>query len=267
MSYTLITGASGGIGEAAAREFAARKHNLILAARTENKLKQICTELSESYGIKADYIVADLRNPDAPQHIYEECRKRNVQIDVLVNNAGIGSSGEFAENDLKSELDIIQINCASLTALTHLFLQGMKQRRSGTIINIGSLIAFIASPYMSVYAGSKHFVKVFTYSLAEECKPYNIHVLFFSPGLTTSNFMNTKANNNDWGRSLTGNAETQTPGEVARELSNAFDTKKAVHVSGSNNRRMAMLSRVLPLRTIARMFARRKQKQMGIIKS
>lgn len=264
MSYTLITGASGGIGEATAKEFAAKKHNLILVARTENKLKEICNELSKSYGIKAEYIVADLSNSDAPQQIYEECQKRGVPIDVLINNAGIGSSGEFVVNDLKSELDIIQINCTSLTALTHLFLQGMKQRKSGTIINIGSMIAFIASPYMSVYAGSKHFVKVFTYSLAEECKPYNIHVMFFSPGLTASNFMHTKANNNDWGKTLTSSADTQTPSQVASELSSAFDNKKAFYVSGSQNRRMAMLSSIFPLRTIARIFARQKQKQMGV---
>jgi uncharacterized protein len=267
MNYILITGASGGIGEALCNEFAAKKHNLILVARSELKLQQLCTELSGSYGIKAEYIMADLSMADASKEIFDECQQRNLQVDVLINNAGIGSSGEFSDNDLKSELDIIGINCIALTALTHLFLEGMKQRRSGAIINLGSMIAFIASPYMSVYAASKHFVKVFTYSIAEECKPYNVHVLFFSPGLTTSNFMNTKANNNEWGKSLTSGAATQTPSEVASELSLAFDKKKAFHISGRKNRRAAMLAGIIPLRIIARVFARQKQQQMGLTKS
>lgn len=265
MNYTLITGASGGIGEATAREFAAKKHNLILVARNENKLSQLCAELSTSDGVKTVYIATDLSQDFAPQHIYDECEKRNLQVDVLINNAGIGSSGEFSEADLQTELNIIQINCASLTALTHLFLQDMKKRKSGNIINIGSIISFIASPYMSVYAASKHFVKVFTYSLAEECKLHNVAIMFFCPGLTTSNFMNTQSNNNAWGKALTSNADTQTPKEVALELVLAYNSKKVFHISGSKNRRMAILSGLFPLRTIARMFARQKQKQMGLI--
>jgi len=265
MDYTIITGASDGIGEATARKFAAKKHNLILVARSESKLQQLCNDLTESQGIKTEFIVADLSQANAPIHIYEECKKRNLRINVLINNAGIGSSGEFSGNDLKTELDIIQINCTSLTALTHLFLQDMKQRNTGTIINIGSVIAFVASPYMSVYAGSKHFVKIFSYSLAEECKLYNVHVMFFCPGLTTSNFMNTQANNNDWGKALISGANTQTSDQVAGELSMAFDKKKAFHVSGSKNRRMVTLSGLFPLRTIARIFAKQKQKQMSLI--
>jgi short-subunit dehydrogenase len=267
MNYTLITGASGGIGEAVSKEFASKKHNLILVARSERKLQQLCKELSGGYGIKTEYIVADLSRVDASKEIFDECQKRKLHVHVLINNAGIGSSGEFSDNDLHTELDIIQINCSSLTALTHLFLQGMKERKSGTIINIGSMIAFIASPYMSVYAASKHFVKIFTYSIAEECKPYNIDVLFFSPGLTTSNFMNTKATNNAWGKSLTDSAATQTPDQVASELAMAFDQKKAFHVSGRKNRKMVLFTRIIPLRTIARIFSRQKQKQMGVIKS
>jgi len=266
MNYTLVTGASSGIGEATSREFAAKKHNLVLVARNENKLVQLCDELAKTHSIKAECIVADLSQNNAPQHIYNECKKRNLQVEVLINNAGIGSSGEFSENELQIELDIIQINCTSLIALTHLFLQEMKKRKSGTIINLGSLISFSAVPYMSVYAGSKHLVKVFTYSLAEECKLYNVSVLFFCPGLTTSNFMNTNANNNAWGHSLTDGANTQTPQEVAMELITAFESKKALHISGGKNRRMVTLARLMPLRTIARIFARQKQKQMGLIK-
>lgn len=265
MNYTLITGASAGIGEATARKFAAQNHNLILVARNVHKLRLLKEELSGNFGVKVEYLVADLSIKDAPGHIYEECRKRNLVIDVLINNAGIGSSGEFVENALETELAIIQINCASLMALTHLVLHDMKSRNSGTIINLGSMIAFVASPYMSVYAASKHFVKVFTYSLAEECKLYAVDVLFFCPGLTSSDFMNTRANNNRWGKALTEGSNTQSPQEVAEELFRAFEKKKALHVSGSTNRRMALLSGLFPLRTIARMFARQKQKQMGLI--
>ncbi|WP_343631662.1 SDR family NAD(P)-dependent oxidoreductase [Fluviicola sp.] len=267
MNYTLITGASGGIGEAAAKAFAAKKHNLVLVSRSEQKLKDLCEQLSGSYGIKAEYIAADLSHEEAPAAIYKACFERHLTVNVLINNAGIGSSGDFTDNALQSELDIIRINCSSLTALTHLFLADMKKRRSGRIVNIGSLISFIASPYMSVYAASKHFVKIFTYSLAEESKLYGVDVLFFSPGLTASNFMNTQANDNAWGKALTEGANTQTPEQVAGELIQAFDRKKAFHVSGSSNRRAAFLAGLFPLRTIARVFARRKQKEMGLLRS
>lgn len=264
MKVTLITGASDGIGKAIASEFAAKNHNLLLVARNEDKLAALCTTLQSKYKIKAHYIVADLSNPQAATLVYEESKRLDLTIDVLVNNAGKGSSGEFYKNDLAGELEIIQLNDASLVALTHYFLKDMITRKSGTVINIASMISFIPSPYMAVYAGSKHFVKSFTYSLAEECKPYNINVMLFSPGLTTSNFMNTKENNNEWGKAVTKNSNTQTPEQVAAELITAFEHKKAFWVSGSKNRLSQKVSGLVPQRFIAKTMGNLKRKQLGL---
>lgn len=264
MKVTLITGASDGIGKAIAQQFATLKHNLVLVARNEQKLTSLCSELKAKHNIEAQYIVADLCKAEAPQAIYDECQKRNLDVDGLINNAGKGSSGEFYQNDLSTELEIIQLNDMSLVALTHLFLNDMQKRKSGFIINIASMIAFIPSPYMAVYSGSKHFVKAFTYSIAEECKPYGVKVMLFSPGLTSSNFMKTKSNDNDWGKVTTNSASTQTPDEVAEELVAAFTKNKSFYVSGFKNRVFANLVSFLPPSFIARTFAKQKRKQMSI---
>lgn len=200
---------------------------------------------------------------NAPQFIYEESIKRGLSVNVLINNAGKGSSGEFYKNDLAAELEIIQLNDASLVALSHYFVKDMIAKRSGIIINIASMIAFIPSPYMAVYAGSKHFVKTFTYSFAEECRPYNMKVMLFNPGLTTSDFMNTKKNNNDWGKAVTKNSNTQTPEQVAKELIVTFGKNKEFHVSGSKNRFFAKMTGLLSQRFIAKTFGKQKRKQMG----
>lgn len=264
MNATLITGASDGIGKEIAFQFAAKGHNLLLVARSEEKLATLCTALQLQYKITAQYVAADLSKPGAPEFVYEESIKRGLSIDVLINNAGKGSSGEFYQNDLTTELEIIQLNDSSLVALSHYFVRDMIAKKNGTIINIASMIAFIPSPYMAVYAGSKHFVKAFTYSLAEECKPYNVNVILFSPGLTTSNFMHTKENNNEWGKATTKNNSTQTPGEVAGELMTAFEKDKAFWVSGSKNRILQKISNLLPPRFIAKTMGRQKRRQLGL---
>jgi len=260
MKATLITGASDGIGKAIAQQFAALKHNLVLVARNERKLASLCSELKAKHSIEAEYIVADLTKAEAPKTIYDECQKRNLEIDVLINNAGKGSSGEFSQNDLSTELEIIQLNDMSLVALTHFFLNDMQKRKSGFIINVASMIAFIPSPYMAVYAGSKHFVKAFTYSIAEECKLYGVKVMLFSPGLTSSNFMKTKATDNSFGKSTANSASTQTPEEVAKELVGAFTKNKSFYVSGFRNRISAKLASILPPSFIARKLAKQKRK-------
>ncbi|MBT31184.1 MAG: short-chain dehydrogenase, partial [Thalassobius sp.] len=156
-------------------------------------------------------------------------------------------------------------NDASLVALSHYFVKDMIAKQSGFIINVASMIAFIPSPYMAVYAGSKHFVKTFTLSFAQECRPYNVKVMLFSPGLTSSNFMNTKENNNDWGKTLTSNSNVQTPDEVAKELILAFEKGKFFYVSGSKNRLFATMTGLMSQRFIAKTFGKQKQKQMGLI--
>lgn len=263
MDVILITGASGGIGEALATQLAARKHNLLLVARSADKLDLLCTQLTKSYGIQAYYIPADLSKPDAAREVYEACRKKELTVTLLVNNAGIGSSGEFVKNDLQAELSMLQLNNASLVALCHFFMPDMIANKKGSIINVASLAAFFPSPYMAVYAASKVFVRSFTEALTEECKPYGIRVLLFSPGFTSTNFMNTPANDNAWGKVLTDGAYTQTAEQVATELIQAWERKETFHVSGRLNAWVVRLGAFIPNATVARLFASRKRKQMN----
>src|SRR6266576_2575322 len=138
MNTTLITGASSGIGEAFARKLAARRQNLLLVARSEDKLITLCNELGRSQRIRAQFVAMDLTAPDAPARLFEETRKRELEVDFLINNAGFGSLGDFAKLDLEAELRMIDLNVRALTEMTHRFLQPMRERKAGTIINVAS---------------------------------------------------------------------------------------------------------------------------------
>ncbi|GAB3790709.1 SDR family oxidoreductase [Spirosoma horti] len=267
MKYTLVTGASGGIGEALVRKLAQNKHNLVLVARNEEKLAQISQQLQAQYQIQAPFIAADLTQPNAPFQIYEQTQKQNWEIDLLINNAGIGSGGEFAQLLLQSELDLLQLNNASLLAMTHLFLQPMRARQQGTIINVASMAAFMPVPYMATYAASKMFVRSFTEALTQECKPYNVQVMLFSPGLTKTNFNQAAGINNEKGVGLSADYDTaavQMPEDVADELVNALAAKKAFHVSGSRNRFGSRLLALLPNAMITSAIARSYRKKLAL---
>ncbi|MCF0056368.1 SDR family oxidoreductase [Dyadobacter sp. CY356] len=266
MTYTLVTGASGGIGEALVRKLAARKHNLVLVARNAEKLAEISKQLEDQYKVQVEFIASDLSKPNAATVIFQEIQKQGWKIETLVNNAGIGSGGEFGALSLQSELELLQLNNASLVAMTHLFLQPMLERKSGTIINVASLASFIPVPYMATYAASKAFVRSFTQALTEEYKPYNIHIMLFAPGLTKTNFNESAGINNEKGVGLSSDyktSSTQTPEEVADELLEALYAKKHFHVSGSRNRFGARLAALLPNTMITRFMAKSYRKKSG----
>ncbi|HEY0658611.1 MAG TPA: SDR family oxidoreductase [Pyrinomonadaceae bacterium] len=188
MKVTLITGASGGIGEAFARRLAAEKHNLVLVARTERKLHELCDELMLKHNITAHYVAIDLSVPAADLRLFEETEKHGMQIEWLINNAGYGSMGDFAAMDLERELDMINLNISVLVGLTHRYLQQMRERKSGAIINVASTAGFQPVPFMATYAATKAFVRSFSEAIAEENRPYNITVTALCPGPTDTNF-------------------------------------------------------------------------------
>jgi short-subunit dehydrogenase len=262
MKVTLITGASGGIGEAIAKQIAAQKENLLLVARNEAKLQLLCKSLSEEYKIRVDFIAADLYDKAAPEMIYNTCKARDYQVDSLINNAGIGSGGEFEEVDLPSQLNMMQLNTGALVSLTHYFLHDMKARKSGTIVNLGSMISFMPVPYMAVYGATKTFVRFFTQALYEECKPYGVHVMLFSPGLTESNFMQAANLENDKGQALTAGAKTQTVEQVAAEFIKAYTKKQPTAVSGGFNRFLVKVLGLIPNSFVAKQTASSYQKKM-----
>lgn len=188
MNTTLITGASSGIGAAFARKLARRGRNVLLVARSEDKLVALCNELGRLSGARAQYVVMDLGEPHAPSQLFAETKTRGLEIDMLVNNAGFGSMGDFMKLDLARELEMIDLNVKSLVELSNRFLVPMRERRQGVIINVASTAGFQAVPFMATYAATKAFVLSFSEALREENRPYGIHVLALCPGVTDTNF-------------------------------------------------------------------------------
>ena len=188
MNTTLITGASSGIGAAFARKLAARGRNVLLVARSEDKLITLCNELGRLSGIRAHYYTLDLLKPGAAAELMEETRRRELVIDMLVNNAGFGSMGDFTGQDLARELEMIDLNIKSLVDLTYRFLGPMRERGQGTIINVASTAGFQPVPYMATYAGTKAFVLSFSEALWEENREFGVHVMSLCPGVTDTNF-------------------------------------------------------------------------------
>ena len=188
MKVTLITGASSGIGEAFARSLAAERHNLVLVARNEKKLHELCDELMLEYGIMAHYVVLDLSEFGADRELFAETERHGFEVNWLINNAGFGSYGDFSKLDVDHELQMIELNIAALVALTHCYLGKMRERRRGQIINVSSAAGFQPIPFMTTYAATKAFVNSFSEALAAEVSPYGIKVLALCPGSTKTNF-------------------------------------------------------------------------------
>ncbi len=188
MKATLITGASGGIGEAFARRLAAKGHNLVLVARSEDKLRALGDELQKKHQITAEYVAVDLTERDADKLLFDETEKNAIEVDWLINNAGFGSMGDFAKLDLEHELGMVDLNISALVALTHRYLAGMRERRRGTVINVSSAAGFQPIPFMATYAATKAFVTSFSEAIAEENRPYGVQVLALCPGSTETNF-------------------------------------------------------------------------------
>ncbi len=264
MKVTLITGASGGIGEALTNKLAERKHNLLLVARSADKLTIQCKQLAVEFGIKAQFIAADLVKPETPEQIFAEVQKRGMEVKMLINNAGIGSGGEFTKLSLKSELEMIQLNNSAMVALTHCFLPEMQKNKNGTIVNVASMAAFMPVPYMTVYAATKAFVRSFTQAITEECKPFNVHVMLLCPGLTKTNFNNAAGIDNEKGKALTEGASLQTPEQVADEALKALDKRKHFIVSGAKNRLAANLLAFIPNSMSAKKIANSYRKRMKL---
>lgn len=185
----LVTGASGGIGEELARLFAADGHDLVLVARSRDKLARLSEELGGKHGVGARVLAADLARPDAPREIFEELEGAGVAVDALVNNAGFGSYGLFAETDLRSELELLQVNVVALTHLSKLFLPGMIARRRGYVMQVASTAAFQPGPLMAVYYASKAYVLSLSEALANECEGTGVRVSALCPGPTETGFV------------------------------------------------------------------------------
>lgn len=185
LKTVLITGASAGIGYELAKIFAENNFKLILAARREDRLKEIQTQIGSG---RCEILTYDLSDIKSPQEIYNVIKQKNIQVDVLVNNAGVGDYGLFHELQLEKQLQMIDLNIRSLTELTYLFGKDMVTRKSGKILNVASTAAFQPGPLMSVYYATKHFVLAFSEGLYNEWSELGVTVTTLCPGPTASEF-------------------------------------------------------------------------------
>lgn len=237
----LITGASEGIGKELAKVFALHGYDLVIVARNNEKLDALKEEIVSLNGVDVQIICADLSDPSNPEKLYRAMS--HLQIDVLINNAGVGSFGEFYKSDIEKEEKLIMLNVVSLVKLTHLYITDMARRNDGCIINIGSTASFQPGPLMANYYASKAYVLSFTEAVAEEMKNTNVKVIAYCPAPTRTGFL-TKANVAR-GKALAGKG-LKTPREVAEDIYNSMSQKKAVKVSSKRFKAALFLERLVP---------------------
>ena len=188
MGTALVTGASGGIGLELARQHAMRGGDRIVVARSGNRLKSLKGEFEEKYKVRVESFTLDLAQPEAPRLLFEHTSRLQVKIDVLINNAGIGTFGLFHETTWDQTATMIDLNMRALTHLTRLYLPDMVERKQGSILNVASTAAFQPGPTMAVYFASKAYVLHFSEALAEELRGTGVTVTALCPGATESGF-------------------------------------------------------------------------------
>jgi short-subunit dehydrogenase len=235
----LITGASSGIGLDLAHLFAEDGHDVVLVARSEDKLRALAEELVTKHGIAAHVVVADLTKAEAPREVFE----RAPAVDILVNNAGFGTSGKFAETDLRAELDMIQVNIAALTHLTKLFLPPMLQRGRGRILNVASTASFQPGPLMAVYYATKAYVLSFSDAIGEELRGTGVTVTALCPGPTATGFQKTAELGTE---ALLKIMRPVSSMDVARAGYRALMRGKRVEVPGMKNKLGVQSIRITP---------------------
>ncbi len=243
--WTLITGASAGIGQAFANELAAGNSNLVLTARRIDRLEGLASDLRSKHGVSVKCVAADLEQPNAPIDIFNFTQANNLPIDFLINNAGFGAYGEFRSSDLARQVGMVNVNCGAVVHLTHLYLPGMIERRRGDILIVASTAAFQGVPYMAVYAASKGFDLLLAEALAQEVKRYGVRVCALCPGATESEFDRVAGSPLDRiGRRV------ETSQKVVRVGLEALVAGKHSVVSGMQNKLSSEFQRLIPRRGV-----------------
>ena len=250
--YALITGASSGIGECFARALAARKRNLVLVARSKDKLLALAEELRDKHGIETVAPDFDLSVPGAPAALVEALRTERLSVELLINNAGFGGRGEFWTLPLDRQSEMLRLNVLGVVELTHLLLPAMIEHRSGAVINVSSTASFQPVAYTSTYAATKAFVTSFSMAIAEEVRPYGIKVVTLCPGGTRTNFFSVGEYRR--GSSLPGGL--QAPEAVVAEALKALDRQGGLVVPRFLNKISVFFQRFIPRSAVAKIAAR-----------
>ena len=242
---TLITGASGGIGEALAGEFAKGGSNLILVARSKDKLEAIAARLMDEHGIAAIALPADLSKPNAGRKLFEAVIAKGVHVETLVNNAGVLEMGAFADISTKRHLELTHLNVTTLTELTSLFVPGMVERKDGRILNVASIAAFQPIPSLASYAATKAYVLSLTESLSEELKPHGITATALCPGVTATDMVASAKKSNETAAKIPDFMVSDVAG-VAAEGYAACMKGDVIRVPGMVNLAAAVAGRASP---------------------
>jgi short-subunit dehydrogenase len=241
--YALVTGATSGIGLELAKLLAKDQYNLVIVARSQEELEKTAAELNAEYNIEVISLAKDLFRKESPFEVYDEVKNRNIEVNVLVNDAGQGQYGEFTETDINRELDIIQLNIASYLVLTKCFLQEMVTRKEGKILNVSSIGGEMPGPLQSVYHATKAFVTSFSEAVRNEVKDTGVTITLLEPGVTDTDFFN-KANQED--ARMVKEGPMADPAKVAQDGFDAMMAGKDKIISGMMNKAMVAASNVEP---------------------
>lgn len=251
-TYALVTGASRGLGKRFGEALAARGQNLVLVARSQDKLEAAADELRASYKVRAEPLAFDLAQPMAGQRLARELVERKLSIDLLVNNAGFGVRGEFWKLELDRQLELLHLHHSGLVELTFHLLPSMLAARRGAIINVSSTAAFQPIPYAAIYAATKSFVTSFSLALAEELRPYGIKVVTVCPGRLSPDSQ--PDNRFKTRRSFMGIEQNRE--EVVRETLGALDCGGRLVIPGMINKSVALAERLIPRTLLPRLVAK-----------
>lgn len=244
----LITGASSGIGYHLTRLFAKDGYNLVLVARTEEDLNRVSQEITAEFGTRITIIPKDLSVPNAAAEVYEETQRLGIEVNILVNDAGIGQRGFFWDIDFARYQEIINLNVVALVQLTHLYLKDMRRRNEGRILNLASIAAYQPTPMLAVYAATKAFVLSLGDALINELQDTNITLTSLIPGPTETDFMNKADMENTVAASMADDAE-----KVAKEGYEAL-MKGEHHVVGTAKiGAQVAMSTVIPNELVSKM--------------
>ena len=255
----LVTGASGGIGLELARVLARDGYDLMLAARSGDKLTAAAEALAKEYGVRAVTATVDLARADGTDRMMEALADAGLSIDVLVNNAGFATFGLFTEIALANELEELQLNVVTLTSLTKRLLPAMLAKGEGRILNVASTAAFVPGPYMAVYYATKAYVLSFSAALAEELRDTGVTVTCLCPGPTASDFQaRARMEASPVSRRPMPSAKS-----VAEYAVDAMERGVTVAIPGFDNRAIPWAARLLPRGLLTRIVRRIQAPRKG----
>jgi uncharacterized protein len=243
-STCLVTGASSGIGAEIARELARRGHGVTLAARREERLRELAEELSGEHGVRAETISADVADESERKRLKAQLMERNLAVEVLVNNAGFGSGGAFAELEAEKEAEMVRTNVEAVVALTGMFVPDMVDRGRGAVLNVASLIAFQPVPFQATYGATKAAVLSFSDALHDELRGSGVTITSVCPGPVRTEFGESGG---------FGGADDRIPDRfwleaerVAADAVNAMEAGDRITVPGARNQIAALYGQHLP---------------------